>query len=372
MKIVLPTNNPTLRTLVSQRPTYSKKLSYEVEFSMGRLINREIEGLAALELKKKDLFFNTPDFDLKEAFFAIDAKNQGFITFDALERFFAEEELFFSQEQIVDLLKRFDRNDDGKASFEEFKFALLPLDGSIPKNAGNDINYNRNLERSLNYDQERENSLNNSKKNNKSLNYEDKPAEKSIKRAVNQSLNHEDRPLTSQFTKKSFYKDKEPIIHDDPSRYCRKHAKPKQDFTQFYFKEQGELARTLKQFILLDREIEIMKRDLSIREDFELLTAFQIMDYKGKGSLSAYELEEALNKLKVFPGKYELFLFVKRYNREFDGRLSFAGLVESMVPEELRGIVGKRKPVEENANFRDFDEVFRICFSRDLLWCLGF
>jgi len=87
------------------------------------------------------------------------------------------------------------------------------------------------------------------------------------------------------------------------------------------------------------------------------------MDYKGKGSLSAYELEEALNKLKVFPGKYELFLFIKRFNREVDGKLSFAGFVESMVPEELRAIVGKRRPIDENATFDDFSEVFSHDFS---------
>jgi len=368
LKLVLPMNNPTLRTIVSQRPTNSKKISFDVEFSMGRLINKEIEGLIALELKKKDLFFNTADFDLKEAFFTIDKTNCGFLTFDILQVFFEDQGLFYSQEQIVSLLKRLDRNDDGKASFDEFRFAIFPLDGTVPKITSPGFNYDKNLEKSVNYDHEREKYLNESEMILEKQKSKKKTLEKSFNlddRNLERSLKNDNKSFVSesQFTKKCCHKEKEPVLHTDHSRFCRKHAKPKQDFSQFHFKEQGELARTLKQFILLDKEVEIMRRDLSIREDFELLTAFQIMDYKGKGSLSAYELEEALNKLKVFPGKYELFLFIKRFNREVDGKLSFAGFVESMVPEELRAIVGKRRPIDENATFDDFSEVFSHDFS---------
>ena len=149
-----------------------------------------------------------------------------------------------------------------------------------------------------------------------------------------------------------------PIQEHDHSKYCRKHAKPKQDFTQMYFKEQGELARTLKQFILLDKEIEIMKKELCIHEDFELLSTFQIMDCKEKGMLSGYELEQALNKLELFPSKYELFLFIKRYDKDFDGKFSFSDYIESFVPTELRNIVQKRNPIDENAKFQDFEQVF--------------
>ena len=119
--------------MVSQRPTYSvtnyKKLTFDVEFGMSRLINKEIQGLNNLESLKKELFYNAPDFDIKEAFFNIDRKNTGFITFDNLEEFFMQKGQGFSQEQIVNLLKRMDRNDDGKVNFEEFRYNLFPVDG---------------------------------------------------------------------------------------------------------------------------------------------------------------------------------------------------------------------------------------------------
>lgn len=309
---------------------------------MSRLINKEIQGLNHLESLKKDLFFNTSDFDLKEAFFKIDNRNSGFISFDNLEEFLENKGCYLSHEQIINLLKRLDRNDDGKVNFEELKFSLLPNDGAVPAKTSALMSVTRHYENDFYdiyepkqqvYEDYLKNELaRNSKKNEKSVGFLD-------------------RKENSQHEEKKCRKD------DNNPKYCRKHARPKQDLTQMYFKEQGELARTLKQFILLDKELEVMKKDLCIREDFELLTTFQIMDVKGKTVLSAYELEQALKKLEIYPSKYELFLFVKRYDKDSDGKFSYSDYIESMVPVELRNIVQKRKPVQENFNFNDFSQV---------------
>ena len=348
----MPTDNPTLRTIVSQRPVSSqKKLSFDVEFAVSRLINKEIQGLLMLESSKKDLFYNTADFDLKEAFFRIDRRNSGFLNFDNLQEFFEVSGFFFTNEQIIDLLKRLDRNDDGKVSFEEFRRALMPIEGQIPAKMKtiqspnrhySEENYEDREKYDKNYDNLYEDHLINEKLERKSAEKIRKSFEKTLK--------------TSKVLCNSYEKE------EKHAKLCRKHAKPKQDFSQLFFKEQGELARTLKQFILLDKEIELMKKELCIREDFELLSTFQMMDCKGKGLLSAYELELALNKLQIFPTKYELFLFVKRYDRDFDGKFSFSDYIESFVPEELRNIVQKRSPVNENEEAEDFSEVF-IFFS---------
>jgi len=342
----LPTDNPTLRTIVSQRPVSSqKKLSFDVEFAVSRLINKEIQGLLTLESSKKDLFYNTTDFDLKEAFFRIDRRNSGFLTFDNLQEFFEVSGFFFTNEQIIDLLKRLDRNDDGKVSFEEFRRALMPIEGQIPVKMKTIQSPNRHY---------CEENYQESEKYNNNL-YEDPLNEKFERKSFEKTRKSPEKTLKSS---KILCNSSEKL--EKHAKLCRKHAKPKQDFSQFFFKEQGELARTFKQFILLDKEIELMKKELCIRQDFELLSTFQLMDCKGKGLLSAYELEIALNKLQIFPTKYELFLFVKRYDRDFDGKFSFSDYIDSFVPEELRKIVQKRAPLNKNEEFEDFSEVLNI------------
>lgn len=44
-----------------------------------------------------------------------------------------------------------------------------------------------------------------------------------------------------------------------------------------------EIARTLKLFISLDKEVEIHKQNLVSRMDFNLLDSFRLFDVDGKG-----------------------------------------------------------------------------------------
>lgn len=341
LRLVLPTDSPVLRTAVSQRPV-NKKLSFDIEFAAARLMSKEIEGLSVLETLKKDLFFNTFDFDLKEAFFLIDQKNKGFLNFDNLEDFTQKQGKYLSPANLVNLLKRLDRNDDGKVSFEEFRDALLPLNGSLTGNLKDlppVFSPNRHYEEDF-YEK-----------------YEEKPNE--LKSNI---------ILKSQFPSQTLNKSKifvketssptQPIGH---SHYCRKHAKPKQDPTQHFFKEQGELARTLKQLVSLDRELELSKKELCFREDFDPKATFDVLDYKGKGLLTAGDLETGLKSLGLFPSKYEIFLFVKRYDKDQDGKISFGDFMESMVPNELWDVVRRRRAIENASEFEQvnlIDNVF--------------
>ena len=44
--------------------------------------------------------------------------------------------------------------------------------------------------------------------------------------------------------------------------------------------------RTLKEIIMFEKDLEIQKINLSLREDFNLIDAFGILDEDGKGNLN--------------------------------------------------------------------------------------
>jgi hypothetical protein len=50
---------------------------------------------------------------------------------------------------------------------------------------------------------------------------------------------------------------------------------------------ENELACIFKQFISLDKEIELAKEELLSRNDFNLVDSFRIFDLDGKGKLGA-------------------------------------------------------------------------------------
>ena len=44
--------------------------------------------------------------------------------------------------------------------------------------------------------------------------------------------------------------------------------------------------RTLKEIVMFEKDLEIQKINLSLREDFNLIDAFAILDEDGKGNLN--------------------------------------------------------------------------------------
>jgi len=46
-----------------------------------------------------------------------------------------------------------------------------------------------------------------------------------------------------------------------------------------------------------------------------------MVDKTGKGWISAYELEDAIKDLGVYANHEDVYLFVRRYDKDSDGRL---------------------------------------------------
>jgi Ca2+-binding EF-hand superfamily protein len=70
--------------------------------------------------------------------------------------------------------------------------------------------------------------------------------------------------------------------------------------------EEDELARALKEFIAIDKELETAKQILSLKTDFNLEDSFKLFDIENKGTINLRELEEGFNICNLFPRREEL------------------------------------------------------------------
>ena len=73
----------------------------------------------------------------------------------------------------------------------------------------------------------------------------------------------------------------------------------------------------------LEKELETAKIALVNRSDFNLEDAFRIFDTNSNRQLTHSELKYGLNDIGVFPSSADIDLYIKRYDSNHDGRLTF-------------------------------------------------
>jgi hypothetical protein len=65
--------------------------------------------------------------------------------------------------------------------------------------------------------------------------------------------------------------------------------------------EEDEIARVLKEFISIDKDLEGIKQVLSLKTDFNLEDSYKLFDIENKGTINFRELEEAYNHFSLYP-----------------------------------------------------------------------
>jgi Ca2+-binding EF-hand superfamily protein len=87
--------------------------------------------------------------------------------------------------------------------------------------------------------------------------------------------------------------------------------------------DEDELITTLREQCSLEREVEAGKVQIAQKADFNLFDAFNIFDISRVGSVTIHDLREGLNAIGVYPTAEEVELFMTRYDRNRDRRLTF-------------------------------------------------
>ena len=96
----------------------------------------------------------------------------------------------------------------------------------------------------------------------------------------------------------------------------------------------GQLMEIFRSQLLLEKRIERVKIDLSLRTDFNLIDTFRIFDTQGKGWVTPEEIRAGLtsNVFNLAVSSRDIALYMSRYDRDRDGRLRYSEFCDSFLP----------------------------------------
>ncbi len=177
MKIILPKSDLSLRDTVLCRRNYKGAhldyLDFKIEDSLAEIFKIE------LELTEKSNFYieeitSCKDFNLYETFSCIDSYKTGIIEQNGVILFLSKNGIVPKKEKIDLLLKRLDKDNDNKVSFDDFKcLFMIPSKGYKSNQSDTYLNgsvnnyYLENGKRSESYLKDSRNDLSQEKHKNK-------------------------------------------------------------------------------------------------------------------------------------------------------------------------------------------------------------
>ena len=121
---------------------------------------------------------------------------------------------------------------------------------------------------------------------------------------------------------------------------------PKRISNNFNSYEKSQFNDFLKKLMAVESDIEKLKINLSLNPDFNCEDVFRIFELDSRGFLDKDDLKYGFNLLNVYPTDYELRLFLKRFDLQKQGCISFADFFDIIVPfeKEYRSSVEQRLP----------------------------
>ena len=280
-------------------------ISFSINYSLCKLFQKEISISKKIINSLRDLR-NKRDFNLHDIFHTL--KSGSFITSQSLKNFLSENNIAFLDSDIKKLMRRLDINKDGKIDLCELHSLFYSdkctyiclLDKKCP-NCGTSYCKECLMEK-------HECALNDKNKDKKELNKENK----NPNIIINEDINNK--------------------IINSTSKENSIEIKELNDYIKFLLK--GE------------NKIENIKIYLSQISDFSVEDAFRIFEKNGRGYLDKDDIKYGLNALNIYPSEYNLDLFIKRYDLQKKGFISYEDFYDMVVPfeKEYRVNMGKRLP----------------------------
>jgi Ca2+-binding EF-hand superfamily protein len=110
--------------------------------------------------------------------------------------------------------------------------------------------------------------------------------------------------------------------------------------------EEEQLAKALREQVELDKELESTKNKLALQDDFNLFDAFRFFDLTEKGYVTRFDLKDGLNDFDVFPSSNDLYLVMKKYNKDQDGLLKYSEFCDLLKSKDFgyASLLTGRKP----------------------------
>ncbi len=388
LAIVLPLNNPALRSTATQREPYkvgpADFLPHEVEVALSRLLGKEVETNRIIEEIKQDLASRS-DFNLLDTFKNIDTSHRRFVDFANLLGFLTRKGAGAQPADVVAFVRRLDRDLDCRLSYMEFMDGMLPAEKrrrqqaapatmpmsetkpkapftpaayTVPASASKlsarpgsslgsrsvvAISAYRRVPPQISYTT---------------------PAKQSAAGNRSRSIGRTVRVITMpRSDQKDYggYHQRSTMVQpldqseeqDSPASFSVQETTSKRDTPlKSILKKKGSgrspsksvqisaraaesgLGKLMKRQARLERDIEVLKQDLAIRRDVTVQTLCEMFDPAGSGYVSPTDFFDAVSRLGLRPSRDEVYTVFSRFDRNADGRLGYEDIAEMFVPRQ--------------------------------------
>jgi Ca2+-binding EF-hand superfamily protein len=94
------------------------------------------------------------------------------------------------------------------------------------------------------------------------------------------------------------------------------------------------MIEAFQDLIHLEKDLERIKIEITLKDDYNLIDAFGLLDFQGKGFVSPVELREALQEMGIKCNIDEINMVFERFNTLNDGMLKYSEFSESMMPQD--------------------------------------
>jgi len=113
-----------------------------------------------------------------------------------------------------------------------------------------------------------------------------------------------------------------PAIHINQG-YCRTHF--------FTVETRNMFLSTFRSHFTVEEQAEMLRKRLGRRPNFNVHEAFLAIDRDSNGYITRTELRNILAENRVYPSERDLMILMQRFDRNGDGRVSYAEFMEEMI-----------------------------------------
>eukprot|EP01022_Parablepharisma_sp_SALTPOND_P019341 TRINITY_DN3284_c0_g1_i1.p3 TRINITY_DN3284_c0_g1~~TRINITY_DN3284_c0_g1_i1.p3 ORF type:complete len:477 (-),score=73.07 TRINITY_DN3284_c0_g1_i1:6875-8305(-) len=382
MNLLLPFTNKRLKEISLRKEATTgevEETSFELSYGFLRLLEKELEIQRTLE-EQKEVLESFPEVGVYGMFKKISGEKAQYIVPESMLKYMQKQEVYVNHGDIHAIFRRLDKDGDGRISYLEFLDTFLPPAREISTKS------KRSRVQELLQEEQSEEPQHaesyETEKEDRPLQIPEEPdimerfAETGVQ-AVAESENKEVQkeevsenvleqeaitktpekgPETVSFAETPAPPSKEPDedLYRTPQRHERIERSPDylasgttvpstvprpalarfSEYQEVTRDIDPELTRILIAQIKVDEKLEDLKLKLWARRDFNAIDAFRLFDFTGFGAVTVFELKRTFEKLQVNYKDNDLYLLMKRYDQDLDGRLSLVEFERMFKPYE--------------------------------------
>ena len=401
LNMILSENNLCLRKICEERIgslSYENNIPNDIGYLFISLLEKEIELIRIVNRIINEIKGQC-DFNFHEIYHLL-IGCQSYINKDTLRTFLLNHDITFSEDDLDNIMKRLDFNEDHIINFFEFhkffcfadsncrctlniKNCCLCNPNLIPNNNNNiiikeispslsirgppvkgcDNNYisSNNCNDCIQFNNQYYNNIddkNNDSYKENSFNISEnlllrKRPERHFKNKKNNTINENNLEYNNNidFLAPNQYSNNENYCH-----IC--HNSPCKCIEISLRKAENEFLIYLRECIKLENKIEKAKIDLSLRSDFNVEDAFKIFERENRKYITDADLIYGLNTLEVYPSEKDILLIKRRINPKKTENIIFSDFSDFILPfeKDYRNMIEKR--VCSNYTVYNYSNVF--------------